>query len=104
MLPVAYRLSLAVSLVLLLSVLVTAALNFLKLNQVMQSLEDSRYRFVTRDLKVAFEQNLDQGLPLDQIDNARAILERQLARDSAIAGAENFIRAAHGLVGPVSRY
>ncbi|MEZ5864974.1 MAG: hypothetical protein R3D25_13265 [Geminicoccaceae bacterium] len=40
MLPVAYRLSLAVSLVLLLSVLVTAALNFLKFNQVMQGLED----------------------------------------------------------------
>lgn len=90
MLPVAYRLSLAVSLVLLLSVLVTAALNFLKFNQVMQGLEDSRYRFVTRDLKNVFEQNLNLGLPLDQIDNARAILDRQLALDAAIARIEVF--------------
>ncbi len=90
MLPVAYRLSLAVSLVLLLSVLVTAALNFLKFNQVMQGLEDSRYRFVTRDLKNVFEQNLNLGLPLGQIDNARAILDRQLALDPAIARIEVF--------------
>jgi len=89
-LPVSYRLSLAVSLVLLLSVAVTAALNFLKFNQVMEGLEDSRYGFVTRDIGATFEQNLNLGLPLDQIDNARAILERQAELDPAITRIEVF--------------
>ena len=90
MLPVSYRLSLAISLVLLLSVAVTAALNLLKFNQVMETLEDSRYGFVTRDITNAFEQTLNLGLPLDQIDNATAILERQAALDPAITRIEVF--------------
>ncbi len=90
MLPVSFRLSLAVSLVLLLSVAVTAGLNFLKFNQVMESLEDSRYGFVTRDITTAFEQTLNLGLPLEQIDNATAILERQARLDPAITRIEVF--------------
>lgn len=90
MLPVSYRLSLAISLVLLLSVAVTAGLNFLKFNQVMESLEDSRYGFVTRDITNAFEQTLNLGLPLEQIDNATAILERQASLDPAITRIEVF--------------
>ena len=90
MLPVSYRLSLAISFVLLLSVLVTAALNFLKFNQVMEGLEDSRYGFVTRDIKSTFEQNLNLGLPIDQIENARAILDRQMVLDPAITRIEVF--------------
>lgn len=90
MLPVSFRLSLAISFVLLLSVAVTAALNFLKFNQVMESLENSRYGFVTRDITTAFEQTLNLGLPLDQIDNATAILERQARLDPAITRIEVF--------------
>lgn len=99
MLPVALRLSLAVSLVLLLSVVVTAALNFLKFNQVTETLEASRYDFLTRDIKHAFEQNLTLGLPLEQIANARAILERQAALDPSITRIEVFAadgRVLHG--------
>jgi hypothetical protein len=96
MLPVSYRLSLAISLVLLLSMTVTAGLNFLKFNQVMDGLEDSRYGFVTRDITSAFEQTLNLGLPLDQIDNADAILERQAGLDPAITRIEVF--AADGAV------
>jgi hypothetical protein len=89
-LPVSYRLSLAVSLVLLLSITVTAGLNFLKFRQVTESLEDSRYGFVTRYISTAFEQTLNLGLPLEQIENATAILERQSALDTAITRIEVF--------------
>jgi len=89
-LPVAYRLSLAVSLILLLSVVITAALNFLKFNQVTETLEASRYDFVTHDIKNAFEQNLTLGLPLEQIANGRALLERQAALDPGITRIETF--------------
>jgi hypothetical protein len=90
MLPVSVRLSLAVSLVLLLSVAVTAALNVLKFDQVMEGLENSRYGFLTRDITTAFEANLGLGLPLEQIENATAILERQAALDPAITRIEVF--------------
>lgn len=87
-LPVSHRLSLAISLVLLLSVSVTAALNFFKFSQVMEALEERRYGFVARDIATAFEQNLNLGLPIDQIENGRAMLERQLALDPAITRIE----------------
>lgn len=90
MLPVAYRLSLAISLVLLLAVLITAALNFLKFNQVTETLEASRFDFVARDIVHAFEQNLTLGLPLEQIANGRAILDRQADLDPAITRIETF--------------
>jgi hypothetical protein len=96
-LPVSYRLSLAVSLVLLLSVAVTAGLNFLKFRQVTESLEDSRYGFVTRDISTAFEQTLNLGLPLEQIENGTAILQRQSALDPAITRIEVFDAAGEVL-------
>jgi hypothetical protein len=90
MLPVAYRLSLAISFVLLLAVLITAALNFLKFRQVTETLEASRFDFIARDIVHAFEQNLTLGLPLEQIANGQAILARQADLDPAITRIEIF--------------
>ncbi len=75
---------------LLLAVQITAALNFLKFNQVTETLEASRFDFVARDIVHAFEQNLTLGLPLEQIANGRAILDRQADLDPAISRIEVF--------------
>jgi len=86
MLPISLRMSLAIAVVLLVAVLMTAALNVLKFQQIIQAQEENRYAFVTRDVANVVEQSLNLGLPLDQIDNAEETLERQLALDPSISG------------------
>lgn len=86
MLPIALRMSLAIAVVLLVAVLMTAALNVLKFQQIIQAQEENRYAFVTRDVAHVFEQSLNLGLPIDQIENAEETLERQLAVDTSISG------------------
>lgn len=86
MLPISLRMSLAIAIVLLVAVLITAALNVLKFQQIMEAHEQARYAFVTRDLVQVLEQSMNLGLPLDQIDNAEQILERQLQLDPSISG------------------
>jgi len=84
MLPISLRLSLVIAVVLLLAVIVTSMLNVLKFQQVMEEFEESRYNFVANDIANVLEQSLNLGLPLDQIDSAQQIIERQLQLDSGI--------------------
>lgn len=86
MLPISLRLSLVIAIVLLLAVVVTSMLNVLKFQQVMENFEDARYGFVANDIANVLEQSLNLGLPLDQIDSAQQIIERQLDLDPGISG------------------
>lgn len=84
MLPISLRLSLVIALVLLLAVIVTAMLNVLKFQQVMEEFEETRYSFVARDIANVLEQSMTLGLPLDQIDSAQQLIETQLDLDPGI--------------------
>jgi len=75
------RFSVVIALVLALAAATTAMLNVLKFQQIIEGFEESRYSFVARDIEGALEQNLNLGLPLDQIDNAQELIERQLGLD-----------------------
>jgi hypothetical protein len=86
MLPMPLRFSVVIALVLALAAAITAMLNVLKFEQVLHGFEESRYGFVARDIQGALEQNLNLGLPLDQIDNAQELIERQLELDPDLTG------------------
>lgn len=74
--------SVVIALVLALAAATTAMLDVLKFQQIIEGFEESRYSFVARDIEGVLEQNLNLGLPLDQIDNAQELIERQLGLDS----------------------
>jgi hypothetical protein len=82
MLPMPLHFSVVIALVLALAAATTAMLNVLKFEQIIEGFEESRYSFVARDIEGALERNLSLGLPLDQIDNAQELIERQLGLDS----------------------
>jgi len=82
MLPLPLHFSVIIALVLALAAATTAMLNVLKFQQIIEGFEESRYSFVARDIEGALEQNLGLGLPLDQIDNAQELIERQLGLDA----------------------
>jgi hypothetical protein len=82
MLPIPLRFSVVIARVLALAAATTAMLNVLKFEQIIEGFEQSRYSFVARDIEGALEQNLNLGLPLDQIENAQELIERQLGLDS----------------------
>ncbi|SMF81262.1 hypothetical protein SAMN06265365_14021 [Tistlia consotensis] len=78
--PLPLRLAVLITLVLLTAVLITARLNYAKFVQVTETLDNSRYTFLAQDLKATLEASLDLGLPLDQIQNAQEVVERQRER------------------------
>lgn len=78
--PLPLRLAVLIALVLLAAVLITARLNYAKFVQVTETLDHSRYAFLAQDLKATLEASLDLGLPLEQIQNAQEVVERQRAR------------------------
>lgn len=78
--PLPLRLAILIALVLLAAVLITARLNYAKFVQVTEALDDSRYAFLAQDVKATLEASLDLGLPLEQIQNAQEVVERQRAR------------------------
>lgn len=84
MLPIPLRFSVVIALVLAFAAAITAMLNVMKFQQIIESFEDSRYGFVARDIEHALEQSINLGLPLDQIDNAGEFIKRQLNVDSDI--------------------
>lgn len=86
----ALRLAVLIALVVLSAVVITAALNFAKFAQVTDRLDESRYAFLAADLRATLEASLDLGLPLEQVENAQDIIDRQRHRDPEILSIEVF--------------
>lgn len=88
--PLPLRLSLLIALVVVAAVGITAALNFAKFTEVTDALDESRYAFLAADLKSTLESSLDLGLPLNQIENAQEVVDRQRERYPEILAVEVF--------------
>lgn len=88
--PLPVRLAVLITLVVLSAVVITAALNYAKFTQVTETLDGTRYAFLAGDLKATLEASLNLGLPLDQIENAQEIVDRQRARYPELLAIEVF--------------
>lgn len=88
--PLPLRLAVLITLVMLSAVIITAALNYAKFTEVTETLDETRYAFLAGDVRTTLEGSLNLGLPLDQIENAQDVVDRQRERYPDILSIEVF--------------
>ncbi len=78
------RLSAAIVAIVFSAATLTAALNYLKFQNLLESHSAGIYQFVVSDLRATVEAGIDLGLPLNGLTNIQALIDRRNAQDKVI--------------------
>lgn len=79
------RVTLTVFVIVLASLTLSASLNYLKFERVLQRNEHARYEFIAHDLRGVIEDSMRIGLPLSALRSIQALLDRRRAGDRYLA-------------------
>lgn len=79
------RVTLTIFVIVLTSLTLSAVLNYLKFQKVLERNEHARYEFIAYDLRGVIEDSMRIGLPLSSLRSTQALLDRRRAADRYIA-------------------
>ena len=91
------RVTLTIFVIVLVSLMLSAVLNYLKFEKVLKRNEHARYEFITHDLRSVTEDSMRIGLPLSALRSTQALIDRRRAGDRYIAQITVFDEAGNRL-------